>query len=307
MRRSGSGTARILRLAVLATFGSLLTATVASAQGGGDWGESRSRWSVFGAVFWPKVNTSIQFTSDTLGVSGTLLDLESDLGLSDSDTLPIGGIRWRVAKRHELELLYFQLKRSGDQTLAAQLSVPCDTVNSCMPGVPNAPNTCGQTLCILDTMVLVNSSFDTQVLRLAYTYAFLMRENYELRASVGVHVDSMEIKLRDMISGGGSVLGQTLVDEVTVPLPSFGLDYRYRFSPRWSLSLNGEWFGIEIGELEGDLRTFKGGVIWDVWQSSSLFFAWNYFELDISVGDSDFKGLFNWNYSGPVIGFSYGF
>ena len=165
MKRSTSGTFRLLRCEILATIASLVASPMALSQGQNDWGESESGWSVFGGAFFPNIDTSIQFRSDTLGVSGSGIDIESDLGLKDSDTLPILGVRWRIAKRHALELVYFRLKRSGGQDLNVQLSFPCDAVNNCMPGVPNAPNTCGATLCILDAGVFVNTKFDTQIIR----------------------------------------------------------------------------------------------------------------------------------------------
>ncbi len=307
MKRLGLSIGHLVQLGVLTTFISLLATPAALAQSGGDSAVSEDRWTFFGGVFWPRINTTVQLTSETLGVSGTLLDMESDLGLDDTEFLPILGVRWRFAKRHALELLYFRLERDGDQTLDIQLSVPCDAVNNCMPGVPDAPNSCGATLCILDAMAVVNTRFDTQVIRLAYQYAFVMRENYELLGSFGVHADKVEIEIRETGLGGPPVFPQPLVEETTLPLPSIGLKYRYRFSPKWAMALNGEWFGVEIGEVEGAIVSFQGGVTWDVWERTSLLLAWNYFDLDVDAGDSNLTGSFSWEYSGPVFGVKFGF
>ena len=95
MRRLGWRIARPLQIGVLTTLAVLLATPVALSQGRNDWGESDSGWSVFGGVFLPQVDTSIQFRSDTLGVTGTEIDLESNLGLDDSDSLPLLGIRWQ--------------------------------------------------------------------------------------------------------------------------------------------------------------------------------------------------------------------
>ncbi len=270
----------------------------------GDW-KDESRWSVYLGGFFPDVDTNIQFRSETLGISSSLISFEDDLGLRQRNSLPIAGLRWRVAKRHSLELLYFQLARSGSQALNVMLSFPCDIIDpaNCMPGVPNAPNTCGATLCILDAMTNVSSKFDVGVLRLGYSYAFYQRENTEWSVSGGIHADTMKVSLSD----SGSLLGGTVVDSQTIPLPSIGLEFRHRFRPKWSVVANAEWFGIELDELEGSLISAAAVLEWAAWNKVSLALAWNYFELDVKVGDTDFSGKFNWQYTGPVFLLKYSF
>jgi hypothetical protein len=66
------------------------------------------RFSLLGAAFWPDVSTKVRV--DTTGRRlGTTLDLERDLGMSDSETTGIGGARWRIAKRHFLDVEFFRL------------------------------------------------------------------------------------------------------------------------------------------------------------------------------------------------------
>ncbi len=267
--------------------------------------EKESRGSVYIGVFWPDIDTSISFRSETLGIGGSLIDFEENLGLRDKDALPIIGVRWNVAKRHTLDLLYFQLRRKGTRTIDVQLSFPCDIIDpaNCMPGVPDAPNTCGENLCILDVMSDVNSKFDVGVLRFGYSYAFYQRENTEWHASVGVHADRLEVRFAD----SGNILGGTVAEETTLPLPSFGLRFRHKFAPKWGVMANAEWFGIEFGEYKGDLLSATAAVEWRGWEKVGLALAWNYFEVDFEAGDSDFKGFFNWQYTGPMFAVKYDF
>ena len=271
----------------------------------GDWGEDESRWSVYLGVFWPDIDTSVQFRSETLGLGGSLIDFEEDLGLRDKDSLPIAGVRWRVAKRHTLELLYFQLARSGSQSLNAMLSFPCDVIDpaNCMPGVPDAPNTCGENLCILDTMINVASKFDVRVIRLGYAYSIFKTENTVWNISGGIHADNLEVSLAD----SGGILGGAIVEDQTLPLPSIGLEFKHQFRPKWSVIGNFEWFGIEVSEYKGDLISAGLAVQWAAWEKTNLVFAWNHFEVDFEAGDSDFKGFFNWQYTGPIFALKYDF
>lgn len=267
--------------------------------------EDESSWSVWIGAYFPDVDTTISFRSETLGVGGSLIDFEDDLGLKDRNTLPIAGLKWRINKRHSLDLLYFQLARSGSQALNATLSFPCDIIDpaNCMPGVPNAPNTCGDTLCILDTTINVNSKFDVGIVRLGYAYTFYNRENTQWAVSGGIHADRMTVKMAD----SGNILGGTVVDEQVVPLPSIGLEFRHRFRPKWSVMATAEWFGIEISEIKGSLVSASALLEYAAWDQVSLALAWNHFELDVEAGDTDFKGIFEWRYTGPVFALKYDF
>jgi len=291
-------------LGVMLALVAFATSTRALAEKG-DWGEDESRWSLYFGVFRPEVDTTIQFTSETLGIDGSLIDMESDLGLDANDTLPLAGLRWRIAKRHRLDLMYFELARSGSQTLNAMLSFPCDVIDpaNCMPGVPDAPNTCGENLCILDAMVDVASKFDVKVLRLGYAYSFHMRENTEWSLSAGIHADNLEV----IIADSGNILNGTIVEDQGLPLPSFGLEFSHRFRPKWTVWAKAEWFGIEFGEYKGDLIFASAAVEWNAWEKVGLVLAWNHFDVDFEAGDSDFKGSFTWQYTGPMFALKYDF
>ena len=121
--------------------------------------------------------------------------------------------------------------------------------------------------------------------------------------SVGLHADNMEVAVDD----GGVVLDGTVVDDVTVPLPSFGMEFRHRFRPKWTAGITAEWFGIEFDEFEGDLVSASAVIQWDTWDKFGLALAWNYFEIDIEAGDTDFEGFFNWRYTGPMFALKYDF
>ena len=105
------------------------------------------RFLVWTRAFFASSDSVIRVDSQTLGLAGTLLDFEADLGIVDNKTVPIIGVQWRVAKRHVLDLAYFELNRSSNVIINEQIRWD-DFV------FPISAN--------------VSSFFDTRVTRLAY-------------------------------------------------------------------------------------------------------------------------------------------
>ena len=66
-------------------------------------------------------------------------------------------------------------------------------------------------------------------------------------------------------------------------------------------------FGIEIGDLEGELWHGDLALRWQTWEKVGLSAGYNYFSLDFGVGDADFRGLFDYDYSGPFLGVNVSF
>ena len=82
---------------------------------------SDKRFLIWARAFFASTDTTIRVDSQTTGLSGTLLDLESDLGIDNDETLPMVGVQWRFAKKHVLDLAYFELNRSSHAIVNEQL------------------------------------------------------------------------------------------------------------------------------------------------------------------------------------------
>ena len=110
----------------------------------------------------------------------------------------------------------------------------------------------------------------------------------------------MEAGISESTLGGSKV-------ESEAPLPMLTLSYATGLSPNWSLQLLGEWFGIELGEFEGDIWHADASVVWHTWEHVGFSLGYNYFKLDYGVGNADFRGLFDYTYHGPFLGVEFAF
>ena len=208
-----------------------------------------------------------------------MLDFEDDLDIDDSPTLPMLGIRWWFADRHALDLAYFELTRDGQIVIDEEIR--------------------------WDDFVYpinfdVRSNFDTKITRLAYRYALISTPQSEFSLGGGVHWTDIEAGISEASIGSSNVNSTAL-------LPMFTAAFDYDWSPKWSVLLLGEWFGIEVGDATGEIWHLDATLQWHTWENVSLELGYNYFDLDFDEGDADFRGLFNYTYQGPFLGVAIAF
>ena len=235
--------------------------------------------TVWARAFFADADTAIRVDSQTLALAGTLLDFETDLNIDESPTLPMLGIDWRFADRHQIGLAYFELTRDGRRII--DLEIRWDDF-------------------VYPVNFDVRSFFDTKITRLAYRYSLISNPRSEFWVGGGIHLTDLEAGISEPGIGSSRVSSDT-------PLPMGTVAFDYDLSARWSLLFMGEWFGIEIGDASGELWHADVTLQWHAWRYVSIEIGYNYFDLDFDEGDADFRGLYNYTYEGPFLGVSASF
>ena len=111
----------------------------------------------------------------------------------------------------------------------------------------------------------MSSRLDTVVAELAYEYAFLRGEHYELAGSLGIHDLSFKLQL--------TAVGETLNTErsakasVNGPLPVIGAHYLWEFYPRWSLDAMFQFFTLKFDQYDGNLQDYNASVVYMPWEN----------------------------------------
>jgi hypothetical protein len=106
-------------------------------------------------------------------VPGTAIDVERDLGIDNKTSFRLDGY-WRFLERHKIRLMYFDENRSAARSLNKEIIFGGETYP-------------------INTEV--EARLDTVVTALAYEYAFLRGEHYELSGSIGIHELYFKFKL----------------------------------------------------------------------------------------------------------------
>jgi len=142
----------------------------------------------------------------------------------------------------------------------------------------------------------VSTRFDTGVGELAYEYAFLRGEDYELAGSVGIHNLSFKLQL--------TAVGQTVNQQqsaradVNGPLPVFGVHYVWEFYPRWSLDAMFQFFTLKYQQYDGNLQDYNASVFYMPWKNFGFGAGWNEFRTNVNIDNSAYDGNLTWRYGG---------
>ena len=221
------------------------------------------------------------------------IDVEDILGVPDSKTVAWGGISWQFARRHSIEFEGFALNRSNSVS---------DTFDP--------PFQIGDTFLEDGT---ITTTYDTAVYRLTYGFSAIRSERSNLQLKAGLHIASMEAGL----SISGAVCNPDTVpaeppgcpqagtgretEDVTAPLPHFGVSWAYALSPKWAFNVAGMGFAVEINDIDGSIYEFNADFAWRPLRHFGVGLGYRYFTVNIESGGSDLKGEFEFDYHGPAI------
>lgn len=167
------------------------------------------------------------------------IELEEDLGFSDS--VQLGFIRgfWRMGERHRLSLLYTPLRRSSEVTTQNDIDVGGNTIKA---------------------GAYVDTTVKTHVFDIEYVYSFYKRPNIELGVTAGLYWMNSSAELN--AAGEVIIEGETEPEFYTdykanqrliAPLPLIGLIAGYEINDSWRVKAQVRLFDVTINDIEGRL------------------------------------------------------
>jgi hypothetical protein len=224
-------------------------------------------------AFWPSIDTTVQANASN-GAIGSTINMESDLGLQSSKTLPIFDASWRFAPRHRLEFNYVSLDRSATATASGEIRF-------------------GDTVFPVSTNVV--SKFDSTVYALTYLYSLYQDSNNEVAVGIGVDYT-------DLTVGISSSLGSLSASKgAKAPLPVLALTGTTRWTNEWTAKAGVQWFGIKYGDYDGTLDVFNAAVQYYPVKNWGVEGGYSYYKYRLNVNKSDWDGNANYKFSGPTL------
>ncbi len=229
-----------------------------------------------GAQAFTQVSTTIRIDSATFGL-GTEFTLEDATNLEENVTVARLDGQYRFTDRHSLTFSYYDIERIGVRTL--DIDIDWDGM-------------------IFPFGTKVESVFEEKILEASYGYTFFIRPNAYMTATAGLHLISFDMGLRAV---DGSRERSNSSD---APLPVFGLRGQYRFTDKWRFVGSLELFSIEAGDYDGTFTDLLLAVEHDTWDRFGFGFGLNSFELDLSSGDENFKGILDIRFDSFIVYFN---
>ncbi len=251
-------------------------------------GKVSSKWDLpdrynvnVGAFFITQADTTLGVRS-TAGVAsvGAGIDFSRNLGVEDRETAGRIDGYWRFTKRSRVDWTYFKYERDGRKVLDIPIDLP-----------PEFPS-----FGIGDNVV---TRYDTEVLKLAYTFSFLNSEKVELGIGAGLHISSIEIEFQDV----NDPTNKTALSDFTLPLPVGRIILNYNLSPRWRWTNSVDFFYINTGDFSGSLTDLRSTLEHHTFKNVGFGFGINRFDVDLTLEDPDtgFVGSLNNNWGGFLV------
>ncbi len=210
---------------------------------------------------------------------GTPINVERELGIADRSSFRLDGY-WRFFQRHKVRIMYFDESRSAQKALTDEIVFR------------------GQTYPVNTQL---STTFDTVVAEIAYEYAFLRGEHYELAGSIGIH--DLTFKLQLTAVGETANAQQSARADANGPLPVIGVHYVWEFYPRWSLDAMFQFFTLKFQQYDGNLQDYTATVFYMPWKNFGFGAGWNQFRANVNIDNASYDGNLTWRYGGARIFF----
>jgi hypothetical protein len=199
-----------------------------------------------GAFWVTRVETKLSLFSTDLPV-GVRVDLNKDLGLRNSFTIPRATLGWRFGKRHLVAGGFYNLSRDGGRTLDEEIELPGGIV------IPIGAE--------------IGTSFQTEIGKVQYTYLFHRDRKVTLGVGAGLFIARLGLGVVARGNVGGGEEFADFDESVTAPLPVLGFRLTYQVNPKWIVLLSSDVFLLNYNDeykglltdtqLYASHRTFK--------------------------------------------------
>ncbi len=225
-----------------------------------------------GAYYVDRADTDFLILSST--GTGAGVSFEKNLGGDTTDSVARIDGYYRFNDRHRLEFGSFTVDRDGVTTLTAVLNIG------------------DETFAINET---VTSNIKYTITKVGYAYSFYHSPQVELSLVAGLNITDYDI------SYSGSS-GESGASGVTAPLPLFGLQMTYAFSPKWSVHYLSEVFYIDIEDtLKGTLLNSELTWEYKAFKNFAIGAGTTRVSTDFDVKDDDWKGSFSDSHRGYLL------
>ena len=244
-----------------------------------------SEFSLAVGGFFPWIESNISLGPSS-GGSGASIDTEKDLGLSSNTASWWVNFDWRFLPRHQLQVEWFQLNRSGSK--AAERDYTYGDL-----GVAVGAST--------------SSKADLDVGRLTYGYSIIRDKKLDLALLAGVHI----ITAKGTITASGAIsvngvpaTGGTYTESsstYTFPLPHVGASLTWKVAPRWTTQFTALAFYMKAGDYEGSLVQLDATAGYQITKNFGLGAGLTYFNLRLDGTTNRVHAEYDFDFFGPAV------
>lgn len=195
-------------------------------------GRTSNRFSLRGGLLFTEHRTVARVDAES-GRTGTTVDVERELGLDEWTRDVRLDAALRFGRRHQIQAGYLSLSRRGSKTLVRRVRW-------------------GDAVFEVD--VDVESVIDLTLVPVAYRFAVILEERFDLGLSAGVFAVFADA------GAAAPVAGVAEAGSSEFPLPVVGIDGTVDLGRGFFLTGGAKYFAVEIDGVEGAWREFRTAV-----------------------------------------------
>ena len=242
------------------------------------------KFSLHLGAFISNISSDLRFGSG-IGVDVNVEDL---LGMdADTSVFRIDGA-WRFTRnrRHRLDFSWYALRRDGNTQIGQDFTIE-DPEDGSEVTIPAGTQ--------------VNSHFNLDIYKIAYSYSFFQDNRFDLALSLGVFVMPIEFGFN-----ATGLVTERVDESITAPLPVVGFRGDFALTPKWFLRMGTEIFYLEIEQFKGSIYNGKAAVEYKPWKHVGFGLGVETFRVNIEANGEDypgidFKGEVEFNYIGAQL------
>ena len=210
------------------------------------------------------LNSELRIGFGTLG-AGVSVDVEDALGMESSMSVFRAGALYRFgrSRRHQVDFTYYDFRRNATERIGRDIDW----------GENNYP--IGTT---------VESFFNVRVFQGSYSYALFQDDRFRISASLGFYV--MPIDMGISADGIGDE-----EDNITAPLPVFGIKVDFALTPKLFLKQSFGAFYLEYENFKGSIVAATLSLEYNIWKNVGLGIGVDTFRLKIETEGEDYPGI----------------
>ncbi len=212
------------------------------------------------------------------------VDFGDSVGVDETSTFLNAELRWKFGKQRKWSLWgqYFNNNATGDATLTEDITWQDITFRE---------------------GTFVGAGVDLAVTRVFIGRSFAKNQQHDFGIGAGLHI----------LDFSAFIEGDILIDEESSefkrveasksqPLPNVGAWYNYSPARKWLLHGRVDWISASIGDYDGTLWNTSIGVNYQAFRHVGFVLSYQYFNLNLTVDKSDWKGELDLRYNGPILG-----
>lgn len=230
-------------------------------------------------------NNSFTLEAKGLGtdINDESIDFDDAIGVSEHSTLANVQLRWKFGKGRKWSIWgqYFSNDAKGKATLTKDVEWQDE---------------------IFKEGTFVEGGVEIEIARLFLGRSLIKNERNDFGIGAGLH----NLDLAAYI--GGEVIVEEVQTEYrrakasnSQPLPNIGTWYNFSPARRWLLHGRIDWISADIGNYDGSMWNVNFGANYQAFDHVGFDLSYQYFNLNLNVDKSDWRGGVDLTYSGPML------